>query len=90
MKRRIKSEMSGEKPTVWVGKGQVSRELLDEILKQLNKREIVKVKILKSALAEAKASEIALTVSTQTEAALVEVRGHTFVLYKRRRRGLKK
>lgn len=90
MKRRIKSELSEENPTVWVGKKQVSQELLKEIEKQLEKREVVKIKILKSALGEGKTTEIASTIAKQTEATLVEVRGHTFVLYKRRQRGLKK
>ena len=90
MKRRIKSELSEESPTVWVGKKRVSQELLKEIEKQLDKREVVKIKVLKSALSEGKASEIASTIARQTEAALVEVRGHTFMLYKRRQRGLKK
>lgn len=90
MKRRIKSELSEEKPTVWIGKKHVSKELLKEIGKQLEKREVVKVKILKSALSEGKACEIASTISKEAEATLIEVRGHTFVLYKRRQRGLKK
>jgi RNA-binding protein len=90
MKRRIKSELGGEKSTIWVGKGQISQGLIKEIEKQLEKKEIVKVKILKSALQETKASEIALAISRQTEAELVEVRGHTFILYKRRRKGLRK
>lgn len=90
MKHRIKGELGGEKPTIWVGKGQVSQGVIKEIEKQLEKREIVKVKILKSALQEAKADEIALAISRQTEAELVEVVGHTFILYKRRRKGLGK
>lgn len=90
MKRRIRSEFGEEKPTVWVGKGQVSKGLINEIEKQLEKREIVKVKLLKSAVRETKASEIASAISSRTEADLVEVRGHTFILYKRRRKGLKK
>lgn len=90
MKRRIKSELSREKPTVWVGKRQVSKELIKEVEKQLEKREAVKIKILKSAIGEGEVSEIASTIAKQTEAALVEVRGHTFVLYKRRQRSLKK
>lgn len=90
MIRRIKAELSRENPTVWVGKKQVSEELLKEIEKQLEKREIVKIKILKSALGEVKSSEMASTIAKQTESTLVEVRGHTFVLYKRRQRGLKK
>ncbi|MEM1563532.1 MAG: YhbY family RNA-binding protein [Candidatus Bathyarchaeia archaeon] len=86
MKRRIKSEFGAEKPTIWIGKKQISNELMKEIEKQLEKRKIVKIKILKSALQEAKAYEIASTISKQTEADLVEVRGHTFILYKRRRK----
>lgn len=86
MKRRIKRKLSGEKPTVWIGKNGVSRELLDEIEKQLEKREMVKVKILKSALEGDEAKKIASRIAEQTTASLVEVRGHTFVLYKRRKK----
>jgi len=89
MRRRLKREFSGEKPTVWIGKGQVSQEVVREISRQLEKRETVKVKILKSALQDAKATEIATEISRQTEAELVEIRGHTFLLYKRRRRNIK-
>jgi len=90
MKRRIKRELSGEKPTIWIGKNGVSQELLKEIEKQLEKREMVKVKILKSAFQKDKAREIASIIAEQTEAALVEVRGHTFMLYKRHRKPLAK
>lgn len=84
MKRRIKREMIHEKPTIWIGKSGSSQDLLEEIGKQLEQREIVKVKILKSALEESKASAIASLIADQIGANLVEVRGHTFVLYKRR------
>ncbi|MGQ9539198.1 MAG: YhbY family RNA-binding protein [Candidatus Bathycorpusculaceae bacterium] len=84
------NEWSGEKTTVWIGKKQFTEEIIKSVEKQLEKREVVKVKILKSALEEAKVAEIALEVSMQTEADLVETRGHTFVRYKRRKKGLKK
>ena len=90
MKRRIKRRLSGEKPTVWIGKNSVSQELLKEIEKQLEKREMVKIKILKSALQGDKAKQIASRIAKQTEASLVEVRGHTFMLYKRRRKSCRK
>ncbi|MEM2995713.1 MAG: YhbY family RNA-binding protein [Candidatus Bathyarchaeia archaeon] len=86
IKKRIKKRLSGEKPTIWVGKNGVSQELLNEINKQLDKNEMVKVKILKSALEGNKAKEIASKIAERIEASLVEVRGHTFMLYKRRRR----
>jgi RNA-binding protein len=86
MRRRIKRRLSGEKPTIWVGKSGTSQELLNEIEKQLEKNEMVKVKVLKSALEGNKAKEIASRIAEETEASLVEVRGHTFMLYKRRKK----
>ncbi|MGB9694274.1 MAG: YhbY family RNA-binding protein, partial [Fervidobacterium sp.] len=73
------------KPTLWVGKSGVSQELLKEIEKQLNKNEMVKVKILKSALKEEKAKVIASEIAEQVEAFLVEVKGHTFMLYRKQK-----
>lgn len=90
MKRRIKREFMTEKPTIWIGKNKISNDVIGEIKKQLDKREIVKIKILKTALGEDKAEEIASAISKEAEAALVEVRGHTIVLYKRRQRGKQK
>jgi RNA-binding protein len=86
MKRRIKNRLGGEKPTIWIGKSGVSEQLLKEIEKQLEKNKMVKVKILKSALNEIEAKQIASKTAEQTEASLVEVRGHTFMLYKRRKK----
>jgi RNA-binding protein len=82
MKRRIKRRLSGEKPTIWIGKSGVSQEMAKEIKKQLEKREMVKIRILKSALEADETKEIASKIAEQTEASLVEIRGHTFMLYK--------
>jgi RNA-binding protein len=86
MRRRVKRRLGGERPTIWIGKGGVSQELLEEIEKQLDKKEIVKIKILKTALEGNEAKQIASRIVEQTEASLVEVRGHTFILYRRRKR----
>ena len=86
MKRRIKRQLGGEKPTIWIGKNQVSLEILREIEQQLEKKEMVKIKILKSALQGDEAKAVASGIAEQTEASLVEVRGHTFMLYKRRKK----
>ena len=90
MKRRIKSQFTLEKPTIWIGKNKVSPGLLEEIKKQLDKREVVKIKILKKAIESEEAAKIAETISTETGATLIEVRGHTFVLFKRKQRSIKK
>jgi len=83
-KRCIKSKLCDERPTIWIGKSGASEELLKEIARQLDREEMVKVRILKSALTEGEARQIASRVAEQTSASLVEVRGHTFMLYKPR------
>jgi len=85
-KRRVKKRLSAEKPTIWVGKTGVSQELLKEVDKQLDKNEMVKIKILKSVLESSKTKEVAAQIAEQTQSSLVEVRGNTFMLYKRRKK----
>jgi len=83
-KRLIRRKLSEEKPTLWVGKRGPSAELLKEIEKQLTKKETVKARILKSALSEHEAKQVASRIAEQTGASLVEARGHTFTLYRPR------
>jgi len=87
MKRRIKRELSVEKPTIWVGKEGAAPRIVNEISRQLEKREIVKVRILKSALKNEEAKSVASKIAQQTDSTLIEVRGHTLLLYKRRKKG---
>jgi RNA-binding protein len=84
MKRRIKRALSAERPTVHIGKDGVTVQIIKEVAKQLDTREKIKAKILKSALKEEEAGSIAAKIAEQTESQLIEVRGHTFLLYKRR------
>ncbi len=84
MKRRMKYELSAEKPTILVGKHGVSQEIMAEIDGRLEKAEIVKVKILKSALTETNAKTVANKIALQTKSTLVEVRGHTFMLFRKK------
>lgn len=89
MKRRIKSELSAERPTIWIGKEGTSPRIFNEISRQLEKREMVKIKVLKSALNEEKAGKIAARIARETESALIDVRGHTIILYKSRKKKVK-
>jgi RNA-binding protein len=86
IKRRIKRKIGAEKPTVWVGKEGATTQIINEISKQLDKREMVKAKILRTALKEEEAKSIAAKIAQQTDSQLIEVRGHTFLLYKRKRK----
>jgi len=59
---------------------------VNEVSRQLEKREIVKVKILKSALKEDETREIASKIAQQTGSTLIDIRGHILILYKPRKR----
>jgi len=85
-KRFVKRSLSYAKPTIWVGRGGASEDLVKEVEKQLDKNKMVKVKILKGALGEYEAKQIASKIAEETGSSLVEVRGHTFMLYKQRKK----
>jgi RNA-binding protein len=82
----MKRELSLAKPTVWIGKEGASPRMLNEIFRQLEKRKIVKVQILSSALNDKSAKDIALKTAQQIKCVLVDVRGHTFLLHKPRKK----
>jgi len=86
MKQRIKNELIAEKPTIWIGKEGASSQILNEISRQLEKREMVKIKVLRSALKEEETKRIASKIALQTESTLIDVRGHMIILYKPRKR----
>lgn len=86
MKRRIKRECIAQKPTVWVGKEGATTEIINEINRQLEQHEIVKAKIHQTALKDQEAKDIATNIATQTDSTLIDLRGHTLVLYKKRKK----
>ncbi|HYB68388.1 MAG TPA: YhbY family RNA-binding protein [Candidatus Acidoferrales bacterium] len=89
-KNRMKRQLSLEKPTIWVGKDGASPQTINEISRQLEKRKIVKVQILKTALKDESAKDIASKTAQQTASTLIDVRGHTFILHMpRKKRGEK-
>ena len=86
MKRRIKIALSTESPTILIGKEGATAQMVKEVAKQLEARKMIKVKILKTALKEIETKEIAVKIAEQTESELVDVRGHTFLLFKRKKK----
>lgn len=86
MKRHVRHVLKDESPTIWVGKDGLTPQLVSEIEKQLQRNKMVKVRILPAALqGEITAQVIAAKAAEQTNAALVEVRGHVFILFRKRK-----
>lgn len=73
------NRMQDLKPTCWIGKRGVTDATIDEIVRQVKDRKVIKVKWLR----HTEVDPPALAEATGTE--LVEVRGHTLVLRERRR-----
>lgn len=86
MKRHVRHVLKDERPTIWVGKDGLSAQSIAEIEKQLQKNKMVKIRVLPAALSESTtAEEIAKKAAEATESALVEIRGHVFILFRKRR-----
>ncbi|MEM2914906.1 MAG: YhbY family RNA-binding protein [Candidatus Bathyarchaeia archaeon] len=71
-----------EEPTVWIGKKGFAASLINEVSKQLDKRETVKVRVLRTALMNENAKEIAQKIAEETRSEIVAIRGHTFIIHK--------
>jgi putative YhbY family RNA-binding protein len=86
MKRHVRHVLKDENPTIWIGKDGLTSQLTSEVEKQLQKNKMVKIRVLPAALTENNtAQSIAAKTAEQTNAALVEVRGHVFILFRKRR-----
>jgi RNA-binding protein len=71
--------MQDLKPTVWIGKQGCTKNIIGEIVSQLKKRRIIKVKWLQNTEVDPE------VVARQVKAELVEVRGRTMVLAEKRK-----
>jgi putative YhbY family RNA-binding protein len=86
MKRRLKREFSAKQPTVWVGKEGATSQVINEISRQLEQHEVVKAKIHQTALKDQETKQIVTNIAAQTNSTLVDLRGHTFILHKKRKK----
>jgi putative YhbY family RNA-binding protein len=86
MKRHVRHVLKDGNPTIWVGKEGLTPQLAAEIEKQLQRNKMVKVRILLAAMqGEVTAQAIAADAAEKTNSALVEVRGHVFILFRKRK-----
>ena len=58
--------------------------MVEHVHNQLRARELVKLKLQRSALAKSETIRLAEEIAASTGSTLVDVMGHTFTLYKKR------
>ena len=85
MKRRFIRKLGPERPTIWIGKEGATEQVITEIDRQLEQQGVVKAKILGTALRGEKTKDIVTRIASQTDSLLVEIRGHTFILYRKQK-----
>lgn len=80
-KRQLKSLASVEKTKYQIGKKEISATLIDMLDKALTARELIKIDVMKAV--EDPIMEIALDLSSQLKAEIVQVVGRVIVLFRR-------
>ncbi len=82
--RRLKELKQQERAEVIVGRTGLTEGVLEEIDKNLRKKKMVKVKMLKTALKSTGKDRFTLAkeIAERLNAKLVEVRGRTLILYR--------
>jgi len=83
--KELKSRSVEKKPTVWIGKGGVTDALLGQIRRQLDANEVVKVRVHRTSLEGTEVARLADKIAEGTTSEIVDVRGRTFTVYKRKR-----
>ncbi|MEL4305664.1 YhbY family RNA-binding protein [Methanococcoides sp. LMO-2] len=81
---KLRSEATHIKPMINVGKNGVTDQLILELKKAIKDNHLVKVKVLKSASYEDEdgIDGIAEKLASATKATVIDVRGHSVVLYR--------
>lgn len=79
-KRFLRAKVHHEKPLFQVGKSGVTDNMLVQITEVLEKRELIKVKLLQNCSEDKQT--VAETIANETDAYLVQIIGNNLVFYK--------
>ena len=79
---KLRKTFTDTKPTITIGKNGVTVNLIQEALKQLKAKEVIKIRVLKSALQQNSFDGIKNAFIEGIDVDLVESRGHNILLYK--------
>lgn len=70
-------------PVLRIGKSGLTESVIEEIKKQLQKKKLIKIKILKSALEDKDKKELAKEIAQKTDSDLIHQVGFVIVLYRK-------
>lgn len=83
LKKELKKKINNLKPSFRVGKEEIEQSFIESISKYIDKHELCKLKIISENVKE-EIQEIAQKVSKKTNSSLIEIKGFTFTIYKKK------
>lgn len=73
-------EMRSEPATLILGKKGLTEEFIEEVKRQLKRKRVIKIRTLRSLLAEQSMDELARAIAIKANSQLLEIRGYTMLL----------
>ena len=81
-KNQLKEKAKTLEPVIRIGKNGFTENTIKEIKKQLNKKKLIKVKLLKAFISEKNKKEVAKEIAQKTNSQLINLVGFVVILYK--------
>lgn len=81
---KLRSKARVLKPIVWIGKNGLNSDVFEEINRQLDKKELIKIKLNKSFIDEKDKKKIARDIAVKTKSDLISVVGFIILLYRQK------
>jgi len=81
--KELKSKAMNLEPIIWVGKSGITEEIIKEIKIQLQKKKLIKIKLLKSIIEKKGKKELAKNLAEKTDSRIITQVGFVVVLYKK-------
>ncbi len=79
---KLKEKAKTLEPVIRIGKNGLTENTIKEIKKQLNKKKLIKVKLLRAFINDQDKKLVANKIAEETNSMLVDVVGFVIVLYK--------
>ena len=79
----LKSKTQAIEPCVRIGKNGLTDTMISEIIKNIKKHKLIKVKLLKSFIHDKDKKQVAQEIAEKTKSKIVKITGFVIVLFKR-------
>ncbi len=80
--KKLKEKAKTLEPVIRIGKNGLTENTVKEIKKQINKKKLIKVKLLRAFISDKNKKEVAKEIAKKTNSQLIDLVGFVIVLYK--------